>query len=170
MTSAEDFVAITSVAYRYSQGVDSQDWQAVGDCFTEDAIGDYNEILEGRNAIVQSIRSRVAAWDATQHFTGNPQVLVEGDSAKAAFYVMAQHVVYQDGQPTICLAGAVYHDELVRCDGTWRFSRRYVRSFWTMGDDALLPATIYGRHAEREKVFPKARRPEPGTDSLERPP
>jgi ketosteroid isomerase-like protein len=145
VSAADDFIAILNVAHRYAQAADRRDWQGLTDCYAEDAVTNFNgTIVEGRDAIIARNKERLPKWAATQHFTGNPVIKVDGDRADASFYVIAQHVVMDEGKPITCLAGAVYEDELVRTSEGWRFWRRKIQKLWMMGDDALLPADIYG--------------------------
>ena len=145
MSDSDDFVAILNVAYRYAQAADRRDWQGLTDCYTEDAVVNFNgTIVEGRDAIIARNKVRLTAWEATQHFTGNPVINVDGDTADASFYTIAQHTVIREGKPVTCLAGGVYEDQLVRTAQGWRFWRRRIQKLWMMGDESLLPASIYG--------------------------
>lgn len=151
MTSADDFVAILDTAYRYAQAADRRDWQGLANCYTEDAVVNFNgTIVEGRDAIIARNRRQLTKWEGTQHFTGNPVIRVDGDRADTSFYTIAQHTVMRDGTPVTCLAGGVYEDELVRTDDGWRFRRRKIQKLWMMGDDSLLPSDVYGSSAPPE--------------------
>jgi ketosteroid isomerase-like protein len=145
VSASDDFVAILDVAYRYAQAADRRDWVGLANCYTEDAVVNFNgTIVNGREAIIARNKVRLTEWAATQHFTGNPVIKVDGDRADASFYTIAQHVVMRDGKPITCLAGAVYEDELVRTAEGWRFWRRRIQKLWMIGDESLLPADIYG--------------------------
>lgn len=145
MSESDDFVAILNVAYRYAQAADRRDWRGLADCYSEDAIVNFNgTIVEGRDAIIARNRVQLTKWEATQHFTGNPVIRIDGDRADASFYTIAQHTVIREGSPVTCLAGGVYEDELIRTAEGWRFRRRRIQKLWMMGDESLLPAAIYG--------------------------
>ncbi|SDG38900.1 nuclear transport factor 2 family protein [Pseudonocardia oroxyli] len=145
MSASDDFVAILDTAYRYAQAADRRDWAGLANCYTEDAVVNFNgTIVEGRDAIIARNQRQLTKWEATQHFTGNPVIKVDGDRADASFYTIAQHTVMRDGLPVTCLAGGVYEDELVRTAEGWRFRRRRIQKLWMMGDESLLPTAVYG--------------------------
>jgi hypothetical protein len=78
-------------AYRYAQAADRRDWRGLTDCYTEDAVVNFNgTIVEGRDAIIARNKVQLTKWEATQHFTGNPVIRVDGDRADASFYTIAQ--------------------------------------------------------------------------------
>jgi hypothetical protein len=140
--SPDVYVGVVDAASRYAHALDARDWDALGECFTHDAVAEYAAFetpVVGRDAIVAAIREGCRRYDVTQHLVGSPIVRVEGDTVRAAFYVIAQHVKEKDGDTVSCLVGASYVDEVVRTDAGWCFSRRRVRRLWTQGDASLLP-------------------------------
>jgi ketosteroid isomerase-like protein len=138
---ADDYIAIMNLAAQYSHSLDECDWDGLGDCFTSDAVVEFTanpDPLRGRQAIVEFIRTGRKRFDVTQHVIGTPSVQVEGDTAKASFYVMAQHVVSRDGQTRTCLVGVRYDDDFQRTGEGWRLAHRRTRRLWTEGDATLV--------------------------------
>jgi ketosteroid isomerase-like protein len=139
--SNDDYIAIVDLAYRYARALDNQDWDTVAACFTEDAVAEFttfSQPLRGRDEIVRSMRDGRQRYDATQHVTATPQISVDGDVAKASFYVIAQHVVKQNGATETCLLGVDYDDELLRTGDGWLLRHRKVRRLWAMGNESIV--------------------------------
>jgi ketosteroid isomerase-like protein len=138
---ADDYMAIMNLASQYAHALDECDWDALGACFTFDALVEFTahpEPLRGRQAIVEYIRTGRERFDVTQHLIGTPSVHVDGDTAQASFYVMAQHVVSRDGATRTCLVGVRYDDDLQRTGEGWRLAHRRTRRLWTEGDSTLV--------------------------------
>jgi len=140
---ADDYLAIINLAAKYSHALDECDWDSLGACFTPDAVVEFTatpEPLRGRQQIVDFIRTGRQRFDVTQHLIGTPSVHVEGDTAQASFYVMAQHVVSRDGQTRRCLVGVRYYDVVRRTGEGWRLANRRTHRLWTDGDATLVEA------------------------------
>jgi hypothetical protein len=138
---ADDYIAIMNLAAQYSHTLDGCDWEGLGACFTQDAIAEFSvqpEPLKGRQAIVEFIRNGRLRFDVTQHVIGTPSINIDGDTAHASFYIMAQHVASQDGQTKRCLVGVRYNDDLQRTEEGWRLAHRRISRLWTEGDGTLL--------------------------------
>jgi ketosteroid isomerase-like protein len=138
---ADDYIAIMNLASQYAHALDECDWDSLGACFTSDAVVEFTahpEPLRGRQAIVEFIRTGRMRFDVTQHVIGTPSVQVDGDTAEASFYVMAQHVASRDGETRRCLVGVRYNDNLQRSGEGWRLAHRRTRRLWTEGDATLV--------------------------------
>ena len=145
---SDDYVAIMNLAAQYVLTLDGCDWDGLGACFTQDAIVEFSvhpEPLEGRQAIVDFIRNGRQRFDVTQHVIGSPSVHVDGETANASFYVMAQHVASRDGETKRCLVGVRYNDDFHRTEEGWRLAHRRIRRLWTEGDGALLETSGVNR-------------------------
>ena len=66
-----------------------------------------------------------ADWAMAQHWTTN--IVIDGDGERATAFAHVKMVKPEDDGGRIILVGW-YEDELVKTDGTWRFSRRKVRA------------------------------------------
>lgn len=131
---------IVAVAVRYCWALDGRDWDALDGVFASDATADLmtgGSLLEGRNAIVEHIRTSLTPLDDTQHLASTHDVRVDGDTATHRCYVQAQHVRHAtDGSPTYMLAGR-YEDEMVRTPDGWRIAHRRLTPMWTEGNPAV---------------------------------
>jgi ketosteroid isomerase-like protein len=138
---ADDYIAIVNLASKYAHALDECDWDGLEACFTSDAVVEFTanpEPLRGQKAIVEFIRTGRTRFDVTQHVIGTPSVQVDGDTAQASFYVVAQHVASRDGHARTCLVGVRYDDVVQRIEEGWRLAHRRTRRLWTDGDATLL--------------------------------
>jgi hypothetical protein len=78
---------------RYARACDTRDWALFDTVFAPDAIADYGNglVLEGREAIIASIRSYLGGCGPSQHMLGNFVVTAAGKSADSRCYVRAFH-------------------------------------------------------------------------------
>jgi hypothetical protein len=77
---------------RYARACDSRDWAQFDAVFAPDAFADYGEFqLQGREAIVASIRSFLGGCGPSQHLLGNFVITTAGKSADSLCYIRAFH-------------------------------------------------------------------------------
>lgn len=123
MTSTEDRLAIRELAETYADAVCRRDADAWGGTWAPEGVWDLGgKVVEGRSALVPF-------W--TKVMTGFPFVVqiihsvlvdeVEGDTAKARCWLGEQ---LTDGDGNARTTVGHYHDELVKHDGRWYYSRR----------------------------------------------
>lgn len=141
---AADKLDIMQLIYRYADGVDRGDFQAVLDCFHPDA----NYLMEGLDAPVpvkaffEANAEAGSGFKETMHHTSNVLVTVDGDTAKAQTYILAHHMMKADcpdappvfpntGSEYAVLVGARYIDELERRDGEWKILLRSLTFEWS---------------------------------------
>lgn len=99
--------------------------------------------IEGREALLGTLRRSLAAYSATSHVLGIPEVDLAADRATASTVVHAWHRRV-DGAEDVVLYGR-YVDEWVRTGEGWRIA---VREFRTAGATGRSEAglTPLGRH------------------------
>lgn len=123
---AEARVQIEDVVKKYATAVDERDWQKLAECFTEEAIGNYIGMayLEGRQAIVDWVASKVGNAELTMHVMSNIEVTVAGERASSRCYGTA-YLKFPSGPGSVLATrGIVYTDELKLVHGQWRISQR----------------------------------------------
>ncbi len=84
---------------RYFRGVDRRDWNLVRGCFFEDAHNDYAPFYQGGLGRLHAVPrgpGGFGLFDRTFHFTGNQLIELDGDTADAETYAMAQHTSAAD--------------------------------------------------------------------------
>ncbi len=115
----DDLEAIKQLKARYFRLMDTKQWDAWRDLFTEDAVlqasPDSEERFEGRDEIVAKV-SHVLRDAVTVHHGHMPEIEIHGDTASGVwamddFVEMPQLVLHGWGH---------YHEEYAREDGRWR--------------------------------------------------
>jgi ketosteroid isomerase-like protein len=131
---------IRNVIGRYSRAVDERNFEAVGKCFTEDAVASYSglTIPRGREHIVEHI-SGVARTAMSQHFL-LPIIVDVHDETTAQTLCYGLAVLIQkseDGERSVC-RGLRYADTWRRTDAGWQISERMHSADWTWDLPALM--------------------------------
>ena len=118
--SAPDRVAIMDVIYRAGRTVDGRDPEGRADCYTDDAVYEYEggDKTVGREEFIRKLRNAADPHDSL-HWTTNH--IIEGTSTEATG-LMYFAVYYQEA---IASTGT-YSDTYRKVDGEWRIASRYV--------------------------------------------
>ncbi|WP_159081682.1 nuclear transport factor 2 family protein [Nocardioides sediminis] len=121
----EDRVAINELLVRYSIACDVRDFEALGDCFSDD--GSFEAVagkVEGREALVDYYRGRFKLYGPTVHIPeANTIDFDDEDDDRATGTVIARSEIMMDG--AFLVSAHYYRDEYARCaDGAWRLRTR----------------------------------------------
>jgi len=135
--SLDAIEAIKQLKYNYIWALDNHDWEAYGDCFTEDATSSFGSeaadddlSFKGRDAIVQGIaRAMDIPLKVSMHQVHHPQIeLIDDSHANGRWYL--QDLVFCEEQKWILNGTAFYIDEYTNIDGRWLISHTgYERVF-----------------------------------------
>jgi uncharacterized protein (TIGR02246 family) len=135
--------AIIAVLNRYATCLDTRDWSGLDEVFHPDATAYYGARLEGRAAIVASIRGFLGGCGPSQHMLGNYQIRVTGDQAATATKARVIHVgAGQHAGLTPYEAIGVYLDQLVRTPDGWRITHREFAVDISIGDMGVLQPEV----------------------------
>ena len=117
---AADRAAIMDVIYRAGRTVDSRDPEGRADCYTDDAVYEYEggEKTVGRDAFIEKLRGAADPRDSL-HWTTNHIIEGTGTEATGLMYFAVYY------QQAIASTGT-YSDIYRKVDGEWRIARRYV--------------------------------------------
>jgi 3-phenylpropionate/cinnamic acid dioxygenase small subunit len=127
---------ITTVLHKYAAALDQKDWVLLSNCFVADASAHYETIgsLQGYPAIEALCRQALKNMAVTQHLISNIDITVDGDNARSACYLQAQHVrPNTPGGDKNIIAGQ-YEDEWVRKAQGWRIRFRTLHVLWSEGN------------------------------------
>lgn len=120
LLSARD--GVRDLLSRYTDAVWRNDYQAFGDCFTDDAEWRISgKVLGGRREIIKSITAAMTPFRRILIKFENPIVSLDGQGALSRVY-LTEHAAFTE-TGTLMTVGA-YYDRVV-CQGErWRFSWR----------------------------------------------
>ena len=126
-----DKQAIQEVLWRYAHALDRRDFDAVGRCFTSDAMARYSgvDVGPGREAIVNHLRN-VSRFSRTSHLFSNILVTLERNTATAHTTALSALASGEEGASSIFLRGIRYEDHLDRGPDGWAISRRVHNVDW----------------------------------------
>ncbi len=135
MSEAEDFIAISKVKAQYCRFLDTKDWAAYTDLFTEDFVLDTSPAggwppIKGREAAVTRIRSAVE-HAKTAHQVHNPEMTIEGDVAHV-IWAMQDRVIWDAARAASMnerghTGFGQYHERYERRNGRWRIAASQLR-------------------------------------------
>jgi hypothetical protein len=142
-----DLRAIEQLMIRYADRIDANDPEGAAACFTENGIGKYWGVVEGRKAIADRLAIILNFFSCTSHHLTNPSINLDGDQATAMSYVYAFHTVASSGEPWHYWGRWV--DRLERTDEGWLFAEREV-----VGVGGIEPENIHPDILRQVSVFP----------------
>lgn len=120
---------IRRLKYRYLRCVDLKLWDEFAEVFTEDAVAEYDTPvlgkvlrLEGRDAIVDYMRSNLGPEKISAHTAGCPEIDVDGDRATGVWSLDDTIIIPE--HHLLIRGAAFYHDAYRReADGAWRVEK-----------------------------------------------
>jgi ketosteroid isomerase-like protein len=126
-----DFIAISQVKARYCRFLDTKDWAAYADLFTEDFELDLSEAggyppVRGREAAITRIRASVETAK-TAHQVHTPEMEIDGDVAHVVWAMQDRVIWGEDRKDRMEEGGHTgygqYRERYVRQGGRWRIAR-----------------------------------------------
>ena len=131
---------IADVIARYCHVIDRRQWDAMSQCFHDDATYRFGSIAGSWRDFVAAARTIIDPLRISHHQTGNMLIVVRGEHAEAETYFTAYHRVAADGARDavfpgtgsdydVVLAGR-YIDRFERRDGEWRMAHRTGVTDW----------------------------------------
>ena len=137
--ASDDRFAIIAVLDRYSECLDTRDWEGLAEVFTADVDMDFEAWRQqGLGAVMSTIRSYLDGCGPSQHLLGNYRIELDGDHAKSRCYCRVMHMGKGPHEGKTYETWIEYADELVRTDQGWRSARRVARAQMHQGDPSLL--------------------------------
>ena len=119
-----DRLAIQDILTRYAAAVDDRNFDMYRDCFAKDTeiVGFSGSSIIGADTWTEEVKSKLEAFDATQHLLGPQLVNIEDDNAFTRTDVQALHYLKDKPGETLTL-WAVYLTNYRRIDGEWKITR-----------------------------------------------
>ncbi len=132
-----DRLAIQDLLIDYCYAIDFQNWDALDDVFTEDAIIDYTEMGGSVGNLTETkafLAQALPTFQAYQHMISTSKITITGDTAEGRT-MLHNPMVFPpkaDGEkPYTFFCGLWYRDTFVRTDQGWRISSRYEEKSYT---------------------------------------
>lgn len=127
--------AVAKLAARYCWALDTGEYEALREVFTEDAFA----LLGGTecfgvDAIIERVSTALGHLDASQHLVGSHVVDVDSDTATHRCYLQAQHVLRGTEGGDLWMVAGQYEDRAVRTSDGWRIEHRVLTRIWTSGN------------------------------------
>ena len=122
VTDAADKEGIELVKYRYLRALDTKDWDEFADTLTDDVTGDYGDRLHftNRTELVDFMRSSLGPGVLTEHRVTHPEITIDGDEARATWYLQDRVIVAEFN--FMLIGAAFYHDTYRRTADGWKIS------------------------------------------------
>lgn len=147
-----DRAAIVDLKYAYAHGVDQRDWVLYRSIFADRIEIDFFDWAGIRDVWdadlwVETVKSTLAPFDATQHAFSNPLVTLHGDSATCVTTMTARHVLGEEAQ----ILGGYYTERMDRTATGWKIAACGLKITWEEGDrDLFARAAALGPRPRRD--------------------
>jgi hypothetical protein len=132
-----DRFEIQDLIYRYSQIIDSKDFDALArEVFTADAHIDYSVFGGSKGGLEETVdflKQALTAevFPAHQHLNANLQITIDGDRASGRVMCFnPQELAMGDGSTQLFMLGLWYVDQYVRTAQGWRMCERVEEKSW----------------------------------------
>jgi hypothetical protein len=150
-SSADELEAIRQLKARYFRFMDTKDWDAWRELFTDDVVGWTDNAVSTRGAdakpgptwqgidvFVPTVRKLIDDC-TTVHHGHTPEITLTSDTTATGIWAMADIVAFPDGR-TLYGAGH-YHETYRKADGVWRIQSLHLTRTRLEITAASAPAT-----------------------------
>ena len=153
---------IQDLVVTYATLLDDHQWEAVGALFTHDGVfASPNSTTQGRQAIVDNFRTKLAPYAWTLHDPhGHAVEIDDDDHARGTVIAYAE---LASAEATV-VTSIRYHDDYRREGGRWRFASRNVLSVYGMPPAELVAGGLGLAERKRWPNRPTAPAELPDTD------
>jgi len=122
-----DQADIEELIHRYSRAIDLKDYSMLDTCFLADAHLDYSKaggVAGAYPEVRKWLEEVLEPLTEMQHLITNISVEIDGDTASGYCYTLNINGMPEAAGGGHLIVGAMYTDEIVRIDGSWKFKRR----------------------------------------------
>jgi len=133
----QDLEAIKRLKYKYQRCLDTKEWEALRDCFTEDAKAAYSSgkfSFDGRDAILRFLEGAMGADSFhSSHVVSQPEIDFVDERTATGRWCLQDYVI-DTSFDMIIHGAAFYEDEYCKGDdGAWRIAKTgYTRTYEQM--------------------------------------
>lgn len=136
-----DYMAISAVINAYPAHMDRRHWDAYAAIFADHISIEFPEWTAGdlprrqsRAQWVETVRSSLSGFEATEHLLTSIMINQDGDHATADAHMVALHVYERESFHNL---GGFYRFGLVRENRKWRIDHIMLDATWDEGDRTL---------------------------------
>lgn len=121
--NVKDIEAIKQLKARYCRLLDTKQWDAWKDVFTEDFVSDTSEasgkVVKGRDEFIAFVRGTLGQpFQTSAHQVAMPEIELTGNGTAKGIWALEDYV---DFTPVLGLHGqGHYHETYVKTNGQWR--------------------------------------------------
>jgi ketosteroid isomerase-like protein len=133
----QDLEAIKRLKYKYQRCLDTKEWKALRDCFTEDAKAAYSSgkfSFDGRDAILRFLEGAMGADSFhSSHVVSQPEIDFVDERTATGRWCLQDYVI--DTSFDMIIHGAAFYEDEYRKgdDGAWRITKTgYTRTYEQM--------------------------------------
>ena len=122
-----DRFEIQDLLANYSHAIDTQNFSALDDIFTDDAFIDYTAVGGAKGNVSETkayLEKALSKFSGMQHMLGLPQINIDGDEASGRTICFNPMVIDKDDAPHVFFVGIWYVDKFIRTDMGWRIKHR----------------------------------------------
>lgn len=124
-----DRLEIQDLLAAYSHAIDSRDWDALDEVFTEDAVIDYTEMGGSRGNRAETkefLAKAMPNFVGFQHMVATTKLEYDGDTARGRTICHNPMVLDKgNGETHVFFCGLWYRDVFVRTPAGWRIRERH---------------------------------------------
>jgi ketosteroid isomerase-like protein len=133
---ALDRIEIMQVLYGWMRAQDLKDWAGLHEFITEESTfaSPRFGLQRGKAQIEANIKRALAHIDGTLHVINNEVVEIDGDKAKATFYVNAHHLRKGLAGGEHFTNRAIHVDDLKRTTDGWKIMHVQAKAVWGEGN------------------------------------
>jgi len=133
----QELEAIKRLKYKYQRCLDTKEWEALRDCFTDDAKAAYSSgkfSFDGRDAILRFLEGAMGADSFhSSHVVSQPEIDFVDERTATGRWCLQDYVI--DTSFDMIIHGAAFYEDEYRKgdDGAWRIAKTgYTRTYEQM--------------------------------------
>jgi hypothetical protein len=144
---------IRILKHRYFRGIDTADMTLLSTLFTEDVKvdyrgGTYRVRLEGRENMLEFLANSFHSGAIAMHHGHMPEITLTGDETADGIWYLEDIFINIENQ-SHTIGSALYRDQYVREDATWRIARTEYDRVFEMIQPLSVEANITSHHLAR---------------------
>lgn len=156
ITRLEDIEAIRQLQAKYQRCVDMRNWEELADCFTTDAVSEYDSgqlSYHGRDAIINFLKNALTKSISCSHMIHGGEIeLTDAEHATGIWYL--EDYLLHKWFFVKMHGAAIYHISYRKTNNKWHISRiGYERNYQYFERRPLLNLFTLAKHSPMQPKF-----------------